>query len=415
MVGSDPSGGPPQPARPGGAEGRAQDARSPLLDLALFALRAARTREELLEEAARITAAALGGDLSKVLERLPPGAEDFLVTAGAGWAPGDAVVGTLRVPGGADASPSGRAEAAGTVQASSSEADAEDPTTRVPDALVRAGVRSGLDAPIPRAGEAGARGHGVLQADSRRGAAFSRSDAALLRRIAEVLGATLDAEDRRRAALEAATAVQALLAAEAEHRIANSLQAVAGSLALQARLADDDPRVAAALRVAAARVAAAGAVHRHLHRAAAAGQGQDGGGSVDAAALLRALCADLSALLSSPDGTEGRHLACAAEPFPWPAVRAGALATIAVELAINAAKHAPTGTIMLRLSATAGGDALLAAEDEGSGFPADLDLGQADGLGMRLIRALAGPGNDRLTIDRAAPGGRIAVRVAAAG
>jgi two-component sensor histidine kinase len=108
---------------------------------------------------------------------------------------------------------------------------------------------------------------------------------------------------------------------------------------------------------------------------------------------------------------------CEAEPLSWPAARAGALATIAAELAINAAKHAPTGRITLRLSAAAGsgGDALLAAEDEGAGFPADLDLSQASGLGMRLIRTLAGPGEGRVSVDHAARGGRIVVRVAASG
>jgi hypothetical protein len=40
-----------------------------LLKLARFALRESRTREELLDRAARIIAAALGGDLSKVFER----------------------------------------------------------------------------------------------------------------------------------------------------------------------------------------------------------------------------------------------------------------------------------------------------------------------------------------------------------
>ena len=281
----------------------------------------------------------------------------------------------------------------------------------MPGALPRAGVRGALDAPVHRAGENGARGDGVPRVDSRRADASGLGEAELLLRVAEVLGAAMAAEDRRRAALEAAAEVQALLTAEAEHRIANSLQAVAGSLALQARLAAcEEP-----LRAAAARVAAAGAVHRYLHRVVAAGQGQ--GGSADAAALLRTLCADLSALLSGPTGAERRQVACEVEPFPWPAARAGALATIAAELAINGAKHAPAGKITLRLSpaAGAGGDALLVAEDEGPGFPVGLDLSRASGLGMRLIRTLAGSREGRVSIDRAARGGRIVVRVAASG
>lgn len=394
-----------------GADDRSPD-RSVLLKLALFALRESRTREELLDHAARITAAALGGDLSKVLERVPPGAEQFLTTAGSGWTAADAVVGVLTIPGGGDASPSGRADATGAVQRSSAEPGAPPDASHLPEPLARVGVRSALDASIPRAGQATGHGHGVLQADSRKPAAFGTADEALLKDIAEVLGAALDADDRQAAAAKAVAGVQALLAAEAEHRIANSLQAVASALALQARLASDDPRVTAPLLAAAARVAAAGAVHRHLHRVVAAGASTDGTASVDAAALLHTVCGDLAAMLAGPTAEGERHLTCDAEPFPWPAVRARALATIAVELAMNAAKHASHGMIRLRLSPARDGDALLTAEDDGPGFPSDFDMKQGPGLGLRLIHALAGPGDARVTVGSDKRGGRIEVRIA---
>lgn len=402
-----PADGADRNAVPG--EGLSAPGRSVLLELALFALRATRTREDLLDHAARITAAALGGDLAKVLEHVPPGAEDFLVTAGSGWTVEEGVVGDLRIAGGHDASPSGRAEATGRVEGSAP--GGGEASGRLPDALARAGVRSALDVAIPRAGaEAG--GHGVLQADSRRAGAFGAADEALLQQFAAVLGAVLDAEDRHRAAAEAAAAVQALLRAEVEHRIANSLQGVAATLALEARLADADPKAALPLRAAAARVAAAGAVHRHLFRATAAGAGQGAAGTVDAAALLHALCKDLAVMLSGPAGGGERRLVCVSDAFPWPAARAGAIATIAAELAINAAKHAGGGAITLSLGMAEDGEAVLACDDEGPGFPDDLDPAKGSGLGMRLIRTLAGRGADRVSIERGGASGRVRVRIA---
>ncbi len=69
---ADVTGRPPAPERSG------------LLELAFYALRETRTPEELLDQAACITTAAMGGDLVKVLEHVPPVAPDFLAMVSTG-------------------------------------------------------------------------------------------------------------------------------------------------------------------------------------------------------------------------------------------------------------------------------------------------------------------------------------------
>jgi hypothetical protein len=101
-------------------------------------------------------------------------------------------VGRSTIPGGSDASPTGRADATGAVQHSSTNPGAAPGATRIPEALAHKGVRSAFDASIPRAVQAEGRGHGVLQADSRALGAFGAAHEALLGGIAEVLSAALD-------------------------------------------------------------------------------------------------------------------------------------------------------------------------------------------------------------------------------
>ena len=49
-------------------------------------------------------------------------------------------------------------------------------------------------------------------------------------------------------------------------------------------------------------------------------------------------------------------------------------------------------------------------EDAGPGFPAGHEAAAGTGLGMRLLRSLAGTGEGALRVDREAPHGRIFVR-----
>ncbi|TCZ61113.1 sensor histidine kinase [Roseicella aquatilis] len=370
-----------------------------MLDLARMALTGG-DRDALMTEAMRVAAAITDSDFVKVLERTPEG--DFLVTFGRGWNLGE-IVGLVHIAAGADALPTGRAAASGS--AAHSEASCGSPATRVPGELVAAGIESTLDIPIRGAHAV----HGVMQLDSRVAAAVGVRTAERLRDVADLLGLALDASAKQKAEAEMLTKAHALMLREVDHRAANSLAIVASTLALQARVAGAAP-ASEGLLAAAARVAAIAAVHRQLHRGEAAD-----GDWVDVATLLHGFVAELATMLF---GAEGRdRLVFAAEPgvaLLVPVARASALCMIAAELATNAAKYAGTaGPVTLWLVAGPGTDISISAEDGGPGFPPGFDPMTSSGLGMRLLHRLAGPGRERITIDRVQGGGaRITVRVA---
>lgn len=224
--------------------------------------------------------------------------------------------------------------------------------------------------------------------------------------MATLLGYALDA--RAREATEAAriAAAHALLVREVDHRVANSLSLVAGTLRLQARVVDKKGGDPAPLLDAAARIGGIAMLHRHLQRTATAGSAE-----VDVNALLRDLTHDLATLLQLHG--LGGGLAYEAEPESgvlWPAKRASAVCLIAAELVTNAARHGGQRAT-LRMKA-AEREIVLTVTDDGPGFPPGFDPETEGGLGSQLIRGVAGPGTGRIAVARArGRGARVTVRV----
>jgi two-component sensor histidine kinase/PAS domain-containing protein len=207
---------------------------------------------------------------------------------------------------------------------------------------------------------------------------------------------------------KAAEARQAELFDELNHRVKNNLAMVAGLLDLQAKGAPEAAR--GELAKAAGRVRSIADVH-----AALAGDAGAGAGSVDFAAYLEDLVGRLDRSLGL---REGVRLALRTEPANLPAEAAVPLGMAVNELVTNAVKYAypspAAGPIEVALERR-GEDLLLSVSDEGVGLPTN---GGRNGLGMRLVRSLAGQAGGELTVGAGAGAGvgaRFEIRLRDAG
>ena len=161
--------------------------------------------DEILTEACRLAADALGTELAKVVELQPDG-RTLLVRAGVGWAPG--IVGVATLPASDDTS-EGHALLTGEPMISPD--IAEETRFEYAPFLIENGVRAIANVLI--IGGAGKPPFGILQVDSRSPRRFTDNDTAFLRSYANLIAATVDrlrihaevreAEARLRLALEA--------------------------------------------------------------------------------------------------------------------------------------------------------------------------------------------------------------------
>jgi PAS domain S-box-containing protein len=233
-----------------------------------------------------------------------------------------------------------------------------------------------------------------------------------------VLGAWIDITARRalEEEREALARQRDLLAAEIHHRIRKSLQLVLSLLVMQARRATV-PEAAASLREAASRIGTIANVHRRLYEA-----GADAAG--DLAAYLSGLAQDLHASVGGGGPAADRPLRLELEPgIAVPPAELPAIGIIATELMTNAQKYGRGATTLRLRRDGRGGGVELAVEDEGPGLPAGYDPaaaagsqdlaagGPGRGLSMRVVATLARQLGAGLEVDRAAPGGRVVLRL----
>jgi PAS domain S-box-containing protein len=215
------------------------------------------------------------------------------------------------------------------------------------------------------------------------------------------VGTCTDIEERHQAEdrLREALAARERLLREAEHRIKNSLQLVAGLLRLQAGRVEE-PAAREALEAATARVQAVAEAHRAL-------QMSPDLRSVRLADMLRELAAGAS--VQQP-GTDIRI--AAPEALTLDAERAIPLALILSELVADALRHErPEGAahpVRLEAWVEAGGLAV-AVVDGGIGLPSGSSAGR---LGATVIRALAKQiGAELATESAAGSGTRVTLRL----
>lgn len=176
-------------------------------------------------------------------------------------------------------------------------------------------------------------------------------------------------------------------AAEADHRIANSLMLVASLLRLQAKELGKQPfltgpELKGLLDDAATRVDAVS----QLHRLIAAAPNAD---AVDSATYLRRVG---DAAGSVGTGAKVRLRYNLADNLRLDSIRLASLGMLVSEAIINALKHAHPSGVAGEIAITfrkIADEYVLAIEDDGVGLPEGFDPVQDGGLGFRTMRHLA--------------------------
>jgi two-component sensor histidine kinase len=339
---------------------------------------------QLLDDAARLTAEGMKAEFCKILEHIPA-EKCFLVRAGVGWDPG--IVGAATI--GDDlASPGGFALRTGRPVISNHLENEE--RFRTPELLVKHGIRRAMNVILQGEG----RPFGVLEVDSRSEHEFGPHDIAFLQGAANVLGMAIERERHERS-LRAALERQRVLLGEITHRVKNGLAIVASMLKLQASEVND-PALTPHLEEAAYRVSAVAKAHERIHQ----GNGPD---QLELGAYVRDVCEDLN------EAVPGCQIKVAVEPgITVTTDRAVPIALMANELITNAAKYAyqdsQSGTIWVFVGRGANDTIVLSVRDEGRGLPTDFELRSAPGLGMRILSAFSRQLNASVEVRRLDPG-----------
>ena len=339
-----------------------------LAELGVFALRKSLFLD-LLNQTARLTAEGMEAQFCKVLEYMP--AENrFMVRAGVGWHEG--IVGKASV--GADLeSPAGFALHTGKPVISNHLENEQ--RFRTPELLLKHGIRRAMNVILQGDGSP----YGVLEVDSRSEGEFSERDIAFLQGAANILGMAIERERYERQ-LKAALERQQILTNEISHRVKNSLQIASSMLHLHASTTDDDV-LRAHLTEASGRVSAIGRAYERLSRDADIKK-------IDLGTYLQEVCADAIGAAShcKLEFEGGKEIRL--EPD-----RAISLALVVNELVTNAAKyafpHRVDGHIWVSLVRRDANIVLVSVRDDGVELPADFDIKNSKGLGMRIVAALS--------------------------
>lgn len=185
---------------------------------------------------------------------------------------------------------------------------------------------------------------------------------------------------------------------EAQHRMANSVQIVASILKQSAQSAATQ-EAQHELQAAHHRIMAIIVLHRQFTAS--------GPAAVPLAAYLQQVTASLGTSLLAPDGNVGIETRC--EPRSVDQSTATSLGLVVTELVINAIKHAfphgRKGTIAVDFRQSGGGWTLSVADD-GIGTTASA----GNGLGARIVPALAAQLQATVTQQDARPGSRTTLR-----
>ncbi len=184
---------------------------------------------------------------------------------------------------------------------------------------------------------------------------------------------------------------QRTLFQELQHRVANNLAFVSSLLRLRQRTVEADPATAPqAIEDAIARIDTMGRIHRQLYDPRAAG--------AEPALHLQQLCDDLIASSGRADITA--HVSMPGARFAID--RLLPLSLLVSELVTNSLKHGfngrSGGALDVHLEPDGAGGEVLVVRDDGAGLPDGHDPLRGNGLGMKIIRSLAGQLNGSISM-----------------
>ncbi|MEO7222949.1 MAG: histidine kinase dimerization/phosphoacceptor domain -containing protein [Devosia sp.] len=166
-----------------------------------------------------------------------------------------------------------------------------------------------------------------------------------------------------------------LLGQEIDHRVMNSLQLVSSMLQLQGRQLKGY-EAAEELRLAGSRVASVARVHQHIFK-------NQNAGIANSKAYLEDLVGELRTMLDT-----GRAIVVEAEAAPLSADVLVPIGLVLNELVINGTKYG-VGDLLVEFKQLDSGNYCLSVSNDGEALPADFDPRASQGLGMKVVAALA--------------------------
>ena len=187
-----------------------------------------------------------------------------------------------------------------------------------------------------------------------------------------------DATDARRRVEE--IRLKNAMIQEVHHRVKNNLQTIAGLLRMQARRVESE-EARAALDEALNRVLSVAVIHEFLSN--------NSSNIINVKEVSNRIIQQFQHGLLGPD--RSIRLETTGEPIYLPARQATACALIINELVQNAVEHGfqekQEGIIRVNLEDT-GDEVIITVADNGGGVPAGFKMGQAESLGLQIVKIL---------------------------
>lgn len=330
--------------------------------------------DEILMEACRLVADALGTQRAKILE-IEEGGDCLFVRAGVGWT--DDVVGHLRLPMDEHCSETFSIRAGEPVFTENIE---REDRFDVPSFMKQAGVVAFVNVPIFLPGS---KPYGLLQVDSRKPRNFARDEhAQFLRTYAAILGPVIDRLHKAHS-LQAALETNTRLLQEMQHRIKNHVTLIMSVVHLRLREAKS-AETCEALNAVAARIETLRLLHEQLYV----------GGSTDRI-RLRPFIMQLVEHLCHLHGSDGGKVRLdftidELELAPQVAVPFGLIVNEFVTNSLKYAFDGDGGSISVCIDRRDGDHVRVRLSDDGKGLGDETDVGgPGSGTGMKLIDGLA--------------------------